>query len=61
MILAMGAPVVGLQETTSFPRRSSIQPSGPKQVPGFTSLIWSFESRADDGTVVVMINPDLTA
>ena len=39
-------PVVGLCETSMGPSGSLIQPSGPKQAPGLTSLIWSSSSRA---------------
>ena len=46
MTVAIGSPVVGLNEVSLWPSGSLIQPSGPVQTPGFTGLSPSASRRA---------------
>ena len=46
MTVAIGSPVVGLNEVSLWPSGSLIQPSGPVQTPGFMGLSPSVSRRA---------------
>ena len=57
MTVAIGSPVVGLNEVSLWPSGSLIQPSGPVQAPGFRALSASVSSRAACGVGIPLFCP----